>query len=72
MEFLLKKMDANQEKADVMLTKLDANQEKAAADRKADKEELEANIKAWREEMAAWRENIAAGTEAIKARMKGT
>jgi hypothetical protein len=47
MELQLKKMDANQEKADVMLANLDANQEKVVADRKADKEEMEANIKAW-------------------------
>jgi hypothetical protein len=45
-EFLVK-LDVNQEKADIMLPKSDANQEKAAAVRKADKEEMEANINAW-------------------------
>jgi hypothetical protein len=33
------------------MAKLDANQEKAAADRKADKEEMETDMKAWREEI---------------------
>jgi hypothetical protein len=46
-----------------MLEKLVAKQEKAAADRKADNEEMEANIK-------SWREKIAAETEAIKGRTR--
>jgi uncharacterized coiled-coil protein SlyX len=41
------KLDVNQEKVDVVLTKLDAYQEKAAAVRKTEKEEMEADIKAY-------------------------
>jgi uncharacterized coiled-coil protein SlyX len=48
------KLDVNQEKADIVLAKLDAYQDKVAANRKTEKEEMEADIKAWREEMPAW------------------
>jgi tellurite resistance protein len=47
----LKEMKANQGKADIMLAKLDANQEKAAADRKADKEEMKAAMQSMRSEL---------------------